>query len=537
MPLAPLTGSFDPSAFEGNGVVPAIPLLRAEDASSDLDVLRTWQEAVSDALAITVPHDLFALWIYPPASDPVLIGPEALAEDHLIVPLPAPHIDPAKISVLEEIVRDAGYRSVKCVPIRHGASDVGLMLVAALAPSQYRQLQGATIAAASRAMGPLMGRIARRWPTAQPAETEESEAARKPGPAATSDASRLESLLTALGDALIGAGTPRDFTLALSFALQPLIPHDAIELLVPDAGGEQTYRLGAHGFGPLWSDPALVLPTPRLDLNRLFEDASVVRVRNTATDPRGPLSTILAPASADTGEDGRSLIGVKLRVLERLVGYLLVGSPGPDFYQPDDVMLLDRIGALITARVDSFVLLWHQQVLRANLSVLRHVPMHLSKIAEVLASTPLLGEGTRIFARQAELLLPLEQLEFAIRLGDETRVAIVRPGDTMPLADRPQTPIAGTPTGRVLRGELPYLLTEQVLGQHPVSVLVVPLRAAGLVIGAMAMTASGNEPLTRTDMAVAQQLADLIAPHFEIQRRTATAAPPFIPGWKRSPRY
>jgi GAF domain-containing protein len=537
MPLAPLTGSFDPLAFEGGDAVPTIPLLRAEDASSDLDVLRSWQEAVSDALAITVPHDLFALWLYPPAAEAVLIGPEALAEDHLIVPLPAPHVDRAKIAVLEEIVRDAGYRSAKCMPIRHGASDVGLMLVAALAPSQYGPLQAATVAAAARAMGPLMGRIARRWPSVQPPETEESDTGRKSGPTATSDATRLQSLIAALGDALIGAGTPRDFTLALSFALQPLIPHDAIELLVPDSGGEQTYRLGAHGFGPLWADPALVLPVSRLDLNRLFEDSSVVRVRNTASDPRGPLSVILPPTSAETREDGRSLIGVKLRVLERTVGYLMVGSPGPDFYQPDDVMLLEQVGALIAPRVDSLVLLWQQQVLRGNLSVLRHVPMHLSKIAEVLATTPLLGEGTRIFARQAEMLLPLEQLEFAIRLGDESRVAIVRPGDTMPLSDRPQTPIAGTPTGRVLRGELPYLLAEQMLGQHPVSVLVVPLRAAGLVIGAMAMTSSGHEPLTRTDMAVAQQLADLIAPHFEILRRTAAASPPFIPGWKRTPRY
>jgi hypothetical protein len=35
---------------------------------------------------------------------------------------------------------------------------------------------------------------------------------------------------------------------------------------------------------------------------------------------------------------------------------------------------------------------------------------------------------------------------------------------------------------------------------------------------------------------VAQQLADLIAPHFEILRRSAVSPAPFIPGWKRTPK-
>jgi GAF domain-containing protein len=214
----------------------------------------------------------------------------------------------------------------------------------------------------------------------------------------------------------------------------------------------------------------------------------------------------------------------------------MVSSPGPDFYQAEDVILLDHVGALIASRVDSFVLSWQHQVLKSHLAVLRHVPMHLSQIAETLAATPLLGEGTRQFARLAGQLLPLGHVEFAVRLGDEHRVAIVRPGDPTALPDRPQTPLAATPAARVIRGEIPYLLTETPSPTGPVSALVVPLRCGGQVFGALAMTSTAAEPLTRTDMAVAQQLADLIAPHFEILRRSAASPAPFIPGWKRTPK-
>jgi GAF domain-containing protein len=176
-------------------------------------------------------------------------------------------------------------------------------------------------------------------------------------------------------------------------------------------------------------------------------------------------------------------------------------------------------------------------VLRSNLSVLRHIPMHLSRIAEQLATLPLLGEGTRLFATQANALLPVDRIEFAVRLGDEHRVAIVEPGDPTPLADRPQQALGGTLVGQVIRGEVPYLLTDEDGGMGPVSILVVPLRVAGTILGALAMTAISAATFTRTDMAVAQQLGDLIAPHLEVLRRATLAPPAFTPGWKRTPRF
>lgn len=535
MTTPPRETDFGPTRPAPQGEGSSAPFLRIDEAGSDLEAIRTWREALSDSLAIQgIPQDLFALWIYPPGGEAVLIGPEELSQDHLLVPRAQPYVDPGQLGVLEEILRDARYGSAAAAAIRHGTADVGLVLLGAIEPDQYPARARIALDRMLISIAPMVGRIARRW--TGPIESEEMKEAGGTGrvvEASASDARRLTEMLTALGQASSGAGTPRDFVLALSFAVQQLLPHDAIEILIPDATSEQTYRLSGHGLGPLWSDPQLVLPRSGCDVERIFEEAGVVRVRNTESDARGPFPHVLG--ELPTG-GARSLIGVRLRVLEKTVGFLMVSSPGPDFYQAEDVILLDHVGALIAARVESFVLGWQHQVLKSHLAVLRHVPMHLSQIAETLAAVPLLGEGSRQFARLAGQLLPLGHVEFAIRLGDEHRVAIVKPGDVTALPDRPQTPLAATPAARVIRGEIPYLLTETPSPTGPVSALVVPLRCGGQVFGALAMTSNAAESLTRTDMAVAQQLADLIAPHFEILRRSAVSPVPFIPGWKRTPK-
>ena len=111
---------------------------------------------------------------------------------------------------------------------------------------------------------------------------------------------------------------------------------------------------------------------------------------------------------------------------------------------------------------------------------------------------------------------------------------VVKSGCPTPLADLPQEPIEGTGVAAVVRGEVPYLLTAQEDHGKQVAVLVVPLRSGGRIFGAMAMTAQGSFPFSRTDMALAQQLADLAGPHLDLARRSVGSPPPFAPGWKRS---
>src|SRR5215813_8148327 len=109
---------------------PLVPILRVEEGLADRTALATWHEALSDALAADVQHDLLGLWLYPARGGPVLLGPEALAQDSLAVPLPSPQLQPHQLTSVEQIIRNAGYPSVVCLPVRFGRRDVGLMLMA-----------------------------------------------------------------------------------------------------------------------------------------------------------------------------------------------------------------------------------------------------------------------------------------------------------------------------------------------------------------------------------------------------------------------
>ena len=90
-------------------------------------------------------------------------------------------------------------------------------------------------------------------------------------------------------------------------------------------------------------------------------------------------------------------------------------------------------------------------------------------------------------------------------------------------------PVGGTALAAVLQGEIPnsFLLAE---GEAR---LVVPLRVAGRVHGAMVLTARHPAILREVHLRPAQQLADVIAAHLELLRRTALLPPPYLPGWKK----
>ena len=514
-----------------------IPLLHPRTRIQDMDELKAWYEAVADALRPEIPSELFALWIYGSDGEPLLIEPEALVEDNLQVPSAHPIANQLLLDELEDRIRRAGYGSVLLCPVRHGGQDVALLLLAAFTPHAYGMRPRAMIEAAADVMGPMLARAARAGSPSEDSSPAghslSGEVASQDGQARREarDQEREGALFEAVADAIGGAGTPRDLMLALSFALQPILPHDAYELLVPDSAGEHHYRLALHGHGPLWGDPTLSLPASVLDPARLLGEREGLIVSDTSLSEGTPVPELVTVRGPE--EPPRSVIGVRLKVVERLTGYLLLGSAGPAMYREEDLALLDRVGALLAPRVDGIVLGWQHSILKGQLDVLRHVPMRLSKVAELLATTPFLGEGMKLFVEQASALVPLTALEFAVRLTDEHRVAVVKPGVPTPLADLPQEPIEGTGVAQVVRGEVPFLLTTQEEGQEPLAVLVVPLRTSGRVFGAMAMTARGLAAFSRTDMALAQQLADLAAPHIDLARRAGGPPPPFIPGWKR----
>jgi GAF domain-containing protein len=483
-----------------------VPLLRLDGAGWDVVALETWREALSSMLGTEVPHDLLGLWLYPPHHSAVLLGPHELSQDDLQLPRPAPHLDEDQLRQIEHVVRHAGYGSAICVSIPHGGRDVGVMLVANLRHGEYGSPEAIFLRQAAAELGPIMARIARQW-----VETADE-----------------------------AATTPRQLTQLLGAALEHVLPHDAIELLVPDEAAEQHYRLSGHVHGHLWSHPAMVVSRAEFDPGRVFEDGDELLVSDGTSDRRAPVWGFQHQHSEE-GEI-RSVIGVRLRGTGgSSIGYLMLGSIGPEFYWEEDADLLARVGAAVAPRLESVVLAWELDVLQSHLGVLRSVPAHLGRIAEILGTTAHLSVATRLVAQEAAAVLPFSQCEFAIRLGSEEEVVVFEPGETGPLSKLPVMRYTGTELGRVLDGELGNAFAEaRRKGDdprhgtaQPTAALVVPLRVGGRVFGTMTLLATGGQSFTRADVSLAQQLADVLAPHLELLRQGALPTRPSGQAWRR----
>ena len=502
--------SADPSTPAPPGE-PLVPLLSAEQGLGDPDALATWHAALSNGISSEVPHDLLGLWLYPSHGGSVLLGPEALAQDELVVPLPAPQVQPSQVSVLEDIIRDAGYRSAVVFPIRSGRRDAGLMLVADLRPDRYGEAERMVLELVAQRLAPVFGRMARQWN-------------------ATGGASPQVTRLAALVDAIALAGShlgaPQLYVAELGRALEPLLPHDQLELLVADASGARTYRLGQHVGGPLWSDPSLVLERGLLDLESMFGDRPTLLIGDTYHEqgwPRGYF-TVEEP----TGAELRSIVGARVHGPQRLSAFLIAGSVGAEQYGEDDAALLARVAGLIAA---------HAAVLVSAATPAPAVPAasgpsegpSLLDAVELLATGTEFAATTRRVANLAARLLPFDELRFAIRLSEGDRVVLLEPGESRPLPDLPLIPVAGTTLAAVLQAEIPHSFV-LVSGEAR---LIVPLRVAGRVHGALVLTAQHPAILREVHIRAAQQLADVVASHLELLRRTALLPPPYLPGWKK----
>ena len=496
---------------------PLVPLLRAEEALGDPEALATWHAALSHALASDVPHDLLGLWLYPshggaPHGGAVLLGPEALAQDELAVPLPSPQLDPSRLRLLEDVIRDAGYGSVAALPVRSGRRDVGLMLAADLQPSRYGDQERLVLDVVAQRLAPLLGRMARQWSTAT---------------GAAPQVSRIAALVDAVAHAGTRAGTPQLYLAELGRALEPLLPHDLLELLVAEGDGARMYRLGEHAGGPLWVDPSLVIGREDLDLGALFGDRDTLLVADTYHEagwPRGYF-TVEEPAGAEL----RSAVGARVRGPNGLAGYLLAGSVGADLYDEADAELLKRVAGLIAAQVSVMVTAATPTAPAPAPAVPAADQPSMLDAAELLATGAEFAETTRRVANLAGRLLPFDAMMFAIRLSEGDRVVLLEPGERRPLPDLPLIPVAGTTLAAVLAGEIPssFLLVQ---GEAR---LIVPLRVAARVHGALVLTARHPAMLREVHLRPAQQLADVIACHLELLRRTALLPPPYLPGWKK----
>jgi hypothetical protein len=493
---------------------PLVPILRAEQGLGDPVALATWHEALSNALGMDVPHDLLGLWLYPVSGGSVLLGPSALSDDDLAVPLPAPQLEQRQLALLEEIVRDAGYASVIALPVRSGRRDVGLLLVADLNPGRYDEAAIIILTSVTHRLAPTMGRMARQWDTVHGAAVDQT--------------ARFAGLADALGEAAAHSATPQLYVAALSRALEPLLPHDHLELLLAGGGGERHYRLGEHSGGPLWADPSLELDRGLLDLAAMADADGRILFADACRDPRWPRGYFTAAEPA--GAELRAVAAARLAGPNGVVAYLIAGGVGPELYEPGDAALLSRVGGLIGAQVALMVRDAGERP-ASGPAPEDPTPALLLQVAETLATAARPPEATRAVAELAGRLLPFDEMRFAVRLSEGDRVVLLEPGERRPLPDLALVPVAGTALAQVLHGEIPASFA-LVSGEAR---LVVPLRVAGRVHGALVFTAAPPAVLNQAHTRVAQQLADVVAPHLELLRRAAVLPPPFRPGWKREP--
>jgi hypothetical protein len=221
------------------------------------------------------------------------------------------------------------------------------------------------------------------------------------------------------------------------------------------------------------------------------------------------------------------VVGARVRGPHGLTAYLLAGSVSADLYDDEDAALLARVAGLIAAQVA--VLVSSAPPVPAPPSMAGSEPPNALDAAELLATGAEFAETTLRVADLAARFLPFDAMHFALRLSEGDRVVLLEPGERRALPDLPLVPVGGTTLAAVLQGEIPHSFL-LVQGEAR---LIVPLRVAGRVHGALVLTAQHPAILREVHVRPAQQLADIVAAHLELLRRTALLPPPYLPGWKK----
>jgi GAF domain-containing protein len=149
----------------------------------------------------------------------------------------------------------------------------------------------------------------------------------------------------------------------------------------------------------------------------------------------------------------------------------------------------------------------------------------LFRIASLLATTSDPAVATQLIAAEAATALPFEKLTFVLRMTQTDRVVLLEPGERRPLASLPLVSVGESALALTLRGNLPCAFAHQ----NGESRMVVPLRVAGRIHGAMIFSASTPGALTERHVVTAQHLADIVAAHLELLRRVTLQPRPSLP--------
>ncbi|MEZ4589207.1 MAG: hypothetical protein R2909_22770 [Gemmatimonadales bacterium] len=462
--------------------------------------ISTWHLAVSSLIGSVIPHQLFGLWVFPEHGAPVLLGPEALAEDHLAVPRPEPFLSQDELFELEEKLRQASYASAVALPIHGVERDVGLALVGtfdpgAYGPTQVRQLQQlaaqlhSTLDPLSRA---IRGKAEPSAIVCRPSEEELPEA-----------------LLRTVSEAPTGAELVR----RLSGVLHAHLPHDRLELLAFQNGGSAAIPLSGTMARRRWGSPVPGWG----ELARALETSLGSEGTVSVGAPNGLESAPAWPTATAGAPKIHSLLAARLTLGEERLGLLVFGHAGDDVYRPVDEELAARVARLVSPRVAAIRLEAEVQTLRGQLEVLQSPSLPVIRAAEALAATAHLGEALHRFATELGEIVPHDRVRYRLRWSEGELVTLL-PEAIRPLGELERAAVAEDPAREVLDGERDWLLYPSEGG----ATLAVALKVAERRVGLLLLEAA-SFPAARDLAAAVLPFAAVLAPHLELVRRSAVA--------------
>jgi len=479
---------------------PLVPLLPLEGRAPDPVALATWHLALASTTAVEVPHDLFALWLFPTSGGVVLLGPDALAQDSVDVPVPQRHLLQDQLYQLEEVLRRAKYGSAIAVPVRHEGRDVAVMLLGSFQRAAFGPVQALALKRLAARLVMSLAPLADLMSAAAPH-------------AALEPVMTREALPGYIARVAAEAANGPDLVRRLSGVIYPLLPHDRLEILA--SATVEGWLVPLSGNAPRRRTRSGSVTEPFAGILARFGDAPTLVLDDlTELGEEGPWAI---GSNGDEPRPARGVLGARLEVAGQCVGYLLIASVAREAYRPDDEETLAVAGLLIASRVAGFRLGAEVVGLKAELDAVDTPALPLIRSAEALAATGHLGEALGRFSEGMRGLLPHERITLHLRWGDEEVIAL-DPGAPRPFADIPAMPIDGFAGAPVLRAEREWLVCQVDEGEE----LIVPLTVAGRAVGTLGVMARslGDHHKAAT---TARMFANLLAPHLELIRRGASA--------------
>lgn len=314
-----------------------IPVLHWPGHRPSLGDLRTWYEALSAAIGSVLPTDLVAVWVFPERGPPVLLGPPELDADDLRLPPANPLVATEALFALEDRVHAAGFRSVMAVPVRHGARDVGLLVLATFAADRLDRRSQRTLHRIADRIGPTCGRLAERpW--------------LRPVPLTDDVGGGTCRVLEGMLEAVDHGRSVADLVQLTSDVLGAVLPHDRVEVIAPIRVPPAWSLLGTiTGTAPV--DPGVVV-TRRIEA-LVQHLGGRIATRVDRLEEYGLAWP--GPPTAGRGGGAASLVAARLEVAGEFVGWLCLGSERPGWFRPEDEDTAVLAARLVAPRVAAWV--------------------------------------------------------------------------------------------------------------------------------------------------------------------------------------